>query len=397
MKAITKHLVEVEIHQLNMPFADRRLQDQKMVKRLADLMARQGQKVALIAATDGKTHSLIDGYLRVAAARRCGLDTVWVDLWECDVDTALTQVLAASGSRDWKPIEEAHLIQGLMRNQQCSTAEIAVNLGREPESIRKCLKHLEGQTDDVFDAVRKGVVSSRDAQRVIIPLMHANTKHGEQLLKTLAAEPLGSRQLDAFLGHYRQSTRESREKMVANPILFIKAYENTKANQAAKKLARGVEGDCEMMLRRVRGLIKQLRRQGQVIFAEGDELARANLRQNFDEADADWQILKEEYERSCDAQFRKTRDDSNPAHAGVLDSQNQLARQGLAQHGAQDPQGDCAGGEGSQRRHTIGPVDDPVQALRRQRHAHSRDPGRGIREEDRLLDDDPNDSRGPPA
>ena len=57
MKEITKRLVEVEIHQLKMPYAGSRLQDPKAVSRLADLMARQGQKVELIAATDGENHT----------------------------------------------------------------------------------------------------------------------------------------------------------------------------------------------------------------------------------------------------------------------------------------------------------------------------------------------------
>ena len=395
MKEITKRLVKVEIHQLNMPYANSRLQDPKAVKRLADLMARQGQKVELIAATDGKIHTLIDGHLRVAAARRCGWDTIWVELWECDVQTALTRVLAASQSRRWEPIEQAQMIKDLMRDQQCSVTQIALDLGREPASVSKCLEQLAGLTDDVFDAVRKGTISSRDARRVIIPLMRANEKHGRQLLQAQAEKPLGSRQLDAFLGHYRTSTRKVREEMIAHPAMFIKAHEYNKEERAAKKLKEGIEGDCLCMLRQVRSLIKRLRRQGRVIFAEGGELARANLFKDFDDTNQQWQILNAQYQRSRDAQSGETTDHSEPACAGVLGPQNQQTRQGRAQHGPQDHQGeDSAGGERAQGKHIVGPVGNPVQTLRQQCRTHPRDPGQRIRADDRLFDADSDYPRG---
>jgi len=52
---------------------------------------------------------LIDGYLRVAAAKHCGKDTLLAQIWYGKEQEALIHVLAKTGERKWDVFEEAGL------------------------------------------------------------------------------------------------------------------------------------------------------------------------------------------------------------------------------------------------------------------------------------------------
>src|SRR5271165_6123074 len=96
--------IELDLHRLELRFADSRLVEPQAVARLAQSIERCGQIVPciVVAAPDGRGGGgseapalvLIDGYRRVGALRRLGRDTVDVEQWGCDLTGALLLVLA---------------------------------------------------------------------------------------------------------------------------------------------------------------------------------------------------------------------------------------------------------------------------------------------------------------
>jgi hypothetical protein len=105
---------EVDLHRLILRYGRSRIRRPRDLHRLADSIERHGQSspVATVAGEDGNL-VLIDGYLRVEAARRCGKDTVLVDVWPCKEDEAIARVLSRSQERPWEAIEQAALIAEL--------------------------------------------------------------------------------------------------------------------------------------------------------------------------------------------------------------------------------------------------------------------------------------------
>ena len=95
--------IELDLHRLELRFADSRLVEPRAVARLAESIERCGQIVpCIVVAAPGSQDSegggaqalvLIDGYRRVGALRRLGRDTVGVEQWSCDLTTALAAVL----------------------------------------------------------------------------------------------------------------------------------------------------------------------------------------------------------------------------------------------------------------------------------------------------------------
>nr|MBC8333668.1 ParB N-terminal domain-containing protein [Candidatus Desulfolinea nitratireducens] len=116
----------VEIVHLELSYSHIRVQNKKAVIRMADAMANYGQVMPiLVTPARLPRYTLIDGYLRVAAAQRLGKDTLPAHIFNGDEKQALCHVLIKSGERKWDIFEQAGLIQELHRRHELSQREIA--------------------------------------------------------------------------------------------------------------------------------------------------------------------------------------------------------------------------------------------------------------------------------
>src|SRR5918994_5029415 len=111
MEPVTNRCIEVELHCLVPRFAHLRLARARALEALVHSIERDGQLTPVVAvAAPEHQWVLIDGYLRLEALRRCGHDTIQVDVWPGDVPQALIATLAQAQRRPWQSLEEAHLI-----------------------------------------------------------------------------------------------------------------------------------------------------------------------------------------------------------------------------------------------------------------------------------------------
>ena len=202
---MTRDRIELDLHRLELRFADSRLVEPRAVARLAESIERCGQIVPCVVVAapesqDGEgvgAHALvlIDGYRRVGALRRLGRDTVGVEQWGCDLTSALLHVLARTRDRAFASIEEALLLRALVGEHGLSRHEVARRSGRDVSWVSRRLQLLSGLPDAALAAVRSGHLSSWAANRVVAPLARANPEHAERLLAMLAATPLSTREL----------------------------------------------------------------------------------------------------------------------------------------------------------------------------------------------------------
>jgi ParB family chromosome partitioning protein len=219
--------IELDLHRLELRFADSRLVEPRAVAQLAESIERCGQIVpCIVVAAPGSQDGegggaqalvLIDGYRRVGALRRLGRDTVGVEQWSCDLTTALLRLLARTRDRAFASIEEALLLRALVAEHGLSRHEVARRSGRDVSWVSRRLQLLSGLPDAALAAVRGGHLSSWVANRVIVPLARANSAHAERLLAMLAATPLSTRELQCWFEHYQQTLRTVREHMVNRP------------------------------------------------------------------------------------------------------------------------------------------------------------------------------------
>lgn len=253
--------LDVDLHRLELRFADTRLLEPRAVEALARSIERSGQLMACIAVPEagGERLVLVDGYRRVLALRRLGRDTAQVQSWACDLAQALLRLLAQAGARPFAALEEALLLRELVHGQGLSEREVARRSGRDVSWVSRRLELVCGLSDTVLAALRKGDVSCWVATRVLAPLARANAAHAAKLLDALAATPLSSRQLQSWFQHYQRSPSQARERMVSHPRLFLQSLQAQEEQRADTRLRDGPEGQLAADVRQMLALIKRCR------------------------------------------------------------------------------------------------------------------------------------------
>ena len=251
---------QVDLHRIELRFADARLLEPRAVDALARSIEQSGQLIACIAVPEEGSNRLIlvDGYRRILALRRLGRDTACVESWACDLAQALLTVLARANARPFAALEEALLLRELVHGQGLSEREVARRSGRDVSWVSRRLGLVCTLPDALLAAVRKGAVSTWAATRVLAPLARANTEHATQLLAALASSPLSSRELHSWFQHYLNTPRAARERMVAHPRLFIQTLQARDEQRADARLREGPEGQCAADVRQLLAPIKRL-------------------------------------------------------------------------------------------------------------------------------------------
>lgn len=328
--------LEVDLHLLDQRFADARLADPRAVERLASSIARDGQLVPCIAVgasppegastTECERLVLVDGYRRVAALRRLGRDRAFIERWHCDLAEGLLGVLARAKNRAFGTIEEALLLRELTQGFGLSQLEVARRCGRDDSWVNRRLQLLSSLPDAVLAAVRAGRLSTWAASRVIAPLARASAAHAERLLAALEQAPLSTRELKDWFDHYRKVSRAVRERMVAHPRLFVQAMNESAEEDRIARLRLGPEGECEVDLSRINGLIHRVRKRLGMLSPLSAELQRAISRTR-----ASFESLQDDIKRySQDDPDRASRRSAPAQGAGPESAGDQPAAQALA-------------------------------------------------------------------
>jgi ParB family transcriptional regulator, chromosome partitioning protein len=397
MKAIAKHLIEADLHHLSQPLSEGRISCPKAVSKMAASLVKDGQKVPLVAVKEGSGLSLLDGYLRLEAARQCGWDTVWVEVWDCELETGMVRILGENQARRLEPVEEGYLLRELMNGGR-TVREVAGLLGRDASWVSRRVQLVTCLPEEALAAVREGTITSWAAVRVLAPMARANKEDASRLLAGLKKEALSTRELEALYRHYRGAGKTRRERIVSEPGLFVKALKAREQAQEAESLRSGPEGKLAGTVRQLKGMMNKLRLQAQSLLAEGDDQAKRNLARELDGLDRQWQSMKFAFERMMDEQEKDARIHPDAAPGRMPDPGDRPQAEAEPQRGeAGDP---GAGKDGKQKTQSggRGGIAGPtLPAMRRQRGPDPRDPGKRARPQAGLLQPDPNAARGSPS
>jgi len=248
---------EIELGQIELRYAHTRVV--RPVSSLVDSIERCGQLVPVVTVKESEmVFVLIDGYLRVTALRRCGRDGILAEIWPCGETEALIRVLMRSHERRWETVEQALVIRELKVRHGLTQGGIARLLGRDQSWISRRLSLLEALSEEMLGMVQTGRISSWSAARVLAPMARAMPDHARSLTETLSQEPLPTRALGDFFRHYKRANRSQREKMVHDPVLFIKALRTREEENQARSLKDGPEGRWMKDIRVVGHLLRRL-------------------------------------------------------------------------------------------------------------------------------------------
>jgi hypothetical protein len=276
--------IEIELVTLDLRYAHTRVANPRAQDKMTRSMERYGQlNPVLVVVRDGLL-VLVDGYLRVGSLSTLGKDTVWADLSETDECQALMRLLGTTQQRQWEAVEQAWIIREIKERFESSLRQIAKGIGRDISWVSRRLALIDDLPDDLLKSVLGGHVSTWAACRIVLPLARANKRHAEKLTEHLSDKPLSTRDLSTFFEHYQRSDKQTRERMIKDPGLFVKAHQRTEEKRSARALAGGPEGAWMEDLAMVRNILRRvMKRLPQVIYEGQDEQDRGSLVRALDD------------------------------------------------------------------------------------------------------------------
>jgi ParB-like chromosome segregation protein Spo0J len=224
-------LVRAEpLNRLGQRYRRYRLADPVAEEAMAGSLRRWGQLSPVVACVRGSELEVLDGFKRLtAAAQVAGMTSLSVRVLEVDERTAKAAILGLNrGQRAARELEEAWIVQALVREDGLTQVEAAQLLGQHKSWVCRRLALLERLSTEVKEDLRLGLL-------------------GPALARQLVRLPAGNQQ--AVLALTRRETLTAQE--VSGVIDLL---QGASEEQAAFVLAKPREA-----LRRAQGLPTALR------------------------------------------------------------------------------------------------------------------------------------------
>jgi ParB-like chromosome segregation protein Spo0J len=146
-----------------------RLADPPAEGTMAASLRRWGQLSPVVACRRGEELELLDGFKRwTAAAQVAGLTTLSVRVLEMDELTAKAAILGLNrGPRGVRELEEAWIVQALVRDDGLTQVEAARLLGQHKSWVCRRLALLERLSDEVKGDLRLGLLGPALARQLV--------------------------------------------------------------------------------------------------------------------------------------------------------------------------------------------------------------------------------------
>jgi ParB-like chromosome segregation protein Spo0J len=333
---------EIEIGQIDLRYEHTRIHKPQRVSSLASAIKRCGQIIPVITVKeDDLPFVLMDGYLRIAALKRCGKDTVMAEIWRCKEAEALVQVFMRTQERRWEALEQAYMIKELQERHQLSQGKIAALMGKDKSWVSRRVSLLQVLSDDILQMVRMGQVSTWAATRVLAPLARANPDHATTLTASLLKEQISTRDLAAFFKHYQKANRRQRDNMILNPRLFFKALHAKNEDEETRWLKGGPEGNWVKDLKMTGHILRRLIQQVPVVIYKGQShLDRRIVMTAFEDARGLMLSLEKKIRRlDTNEESRNQTDHSDPVRSGEHNPTGQSDAPCLQEHDPSDREG----------------------------------------------------------
>jgi hypothetical protein len=157
----------VPLEELGQLYRRYRLTDPEAEDAMAGSLRRWGQLSPVVACLREEKLELLDGFKRWSAARQIVGMTLSVRVLEVDEPTAKAAILSLN--RDQRPVrelEEAWVVQGLVRDDGMTQVEAAQLLGRHKSWVCRRLALLEKLSASVKEDLRLGLVGPALARQL---------------------------------------------------------------------------------------------------------------------------------------------------------------------------------------------------------------------------------------
>jgi ParB family chromosome partitioning protein len=231
--------MRLEFHQLDRRWEQLRVREPDRQRRLMASLAEGGQQtpIVVVADTDSGRYIVIDGHKRVTALEQLGRDTVEATVWSLSEADALLLDSSLRSRRAESALEQGWLLAEMERRFDYSLEQLARRFYRSASWVSRRLALVELLPESIQQQVREGAIAAQVAMKYLVPAARVSLDDCERLAVVFARLHCDTRQAGQIYTAWRNGSRTTRQRILAEPELLLKA-QRTRAATPLGKLER---------------------------------------------------------------------------------------------------------------------------------------------------------------
>jgi AraC-like DNA-binding protein len=313
--------------------------------------------VVVVCQDNNQRYPVIDGYKRIAALQQLGRDTVEATVWAMNEAEALLLSRSLRFSPRESALEQGWLLVEMERRFGYSVDDLARRFDRSASWVSRRLTLVEWLPEAIQQQVREGKIAAQVALKYLVPVARVDAEQCERMAAVFVEHRCDTRQAGQLYTGWLQGTRVARERILAEPELFLKTQWQAPAAQpaAAEQVTRDLEMAVAILHRASRRLGEAM---GEMNGAQQEQTQRRIENARRELARMAERIGKEQEAKHAESGAENR--DSGTECAGSEPPRDRAGAAGIALDGAQSGArelhqraGNPAGGEGG----TVPPTD----------------------------------------
>jgi ParB/RepB/Spo0J family partition protein len=239
--------MHLEFHQLDLRWEHLRAREPHRQRHLLASLAESGQQTPIVVvSTKDSRYLVIDGYKRIAALRQLGRDTVEATVWPMGEAEALLLSRSQRMSPQESALEQGWLLSEMEQRFSYSLDELARRFDRSVSWVSRRLALVELLPEAVQGHVREGNITAQIAMKYLVPVARVSAEDCERMAAAFVKHRCDTRQAAQLYTAWREGSRVVRERILAEPELFLKTQRQTQTAKPAA--AEQIQRDLEMAL-----------------------------------------------------------------------------------------------------------------------------------------------------
>jgi ParB family transcriptional regulator, chromosome partitioning protein len=254
--------MQLEFHQLDRRWEHLRVRQPRLQRRLLASLAESGQQtpiVVVLAADNRDRYLVIDGHKRIAALQQLGRDTVEATVWAMSDAEALLLDRSLRFSPQESALEQGWLLSEMEQRFGYSLDELARRFDRSVSWVSRRLALVELLPETIQQQVREGAMAAQVAMKYLVPIARVSGDDCARMAAAFVEHRCDTRQAGQLYAAWRDGSRVIRERILAEPELFLKTQRQPPAvRPAAAALERELEMAVAILRRAGRRLAEAL-------------------------------------------------------------------------------------------------------------------------------------------
>jgi ParB family chromosome partitioning protein len=238
--------MQLEFHQLDRRWEHLRARQPHLQRRLLASLAESGQQtpIVVVLSPDHRDRYLvIDGHKRIAALQQLGRDTVEATVWEMRAAEALLLDRSLRFSPQESALEQGWLLWEMEQRLGYSLEELARRFDRSVSWVSRRLALVELLPEAIQQQVREGAIAAQLAMKYLVPVARVSLEQCAQMAAAFVQHHCATRQAGQLYAAWRDGSRVVRERILAEPELFLKTQRQPPSTRPA---ATALERELEM-------------------------------------------------------------------------------------------------------------------------------------------------------